>query len=102
MRMDRPNGTDDGRGTSASPTRSGPLTQVAHALLPHWWRSHRGDPLHPHGRRFTPKYRAKRRRVRDLWVLAGVCMVVWPTIQVVVPVLLGMTFLSFCILDETQ
>lgn len=56
---------------------------------------------HPHWRRFTGKYRRKQRIVRDIWLSAGVLMLLSPLAAL--PVwLLGTTLLSFVVLDETQ
>ncbi len=55
---------------------------------------------HPSWRRYTSKYRRKRRVVRDLWLYSGVLMVVVP-FPLLLVMALGTTLLSFVILDET-
>lgn len=55
---------------------------------------------HPSFRRYTLKYRKKRKIVRDLWIVSGLLMVI-ASIQVMVILALGTTFLAFAILDET-
>lgn len=55
---------------------------------------------HPDWRRYTGKYRKKRRIVRDAWLLSSALMVTLP--WGLTPVIaLATTFVSFMILDET-
>lgn len=56
---------------------------------------------HPSWRRYTRKYRLKRKIVRDVWIVSGVLMIGAPLGAVIV-LALGTTFLSFMILDETH
>jgi len=53
-------------------------------------------------RRRQPGYRAKRSIVRDLWLGAGVLMIVVSQPAAVCVVALATTFASFMILDETS
>ncbi|NIB41161.1 hypothetical protein HBA55_16275 [Pseudomaricurvus alkylphenolicus] len=69
---------------------------------PHWLNSRDPDAEHFHRRRFTHKYREKQRIVRSVWFSAGVVMLAFPQPHVVIALLLFTTFLSFCILDETE
>ena len=56
---------------------------------------------HPHLRRFTPKYRAKKKLVKHIWI-ASACLMLWhPVIYFLISLMLATTFLSFIILDET-
>ncbi len=55
---------------------------------------------HPSWRRFTRRYRRKRRIVKNVWILSGLLMIAIP--PAAVPLLaLGTTFIAFMILDET-
>jgi hypothetical protein len=53
-------------------------------------------------RRSHPRYRAKRRIVRDLWIGASTVMLLIPVPAVICALALLTTFVSFMILDETQ
>ena len=53
-------------------------------------------------RRSNPRYRAKKARVRDLWIVSGLLMVALPHPAAVTGVALLTTFASFMILDETS
>lgn len=55
---------------------------------------------HPSLRRWTRRYRAKRRLVRDLWLLVGVLMLLLPPVAQLA-LALPTAFLAFVILDET-
>jgi hypothetical protein len=54
-----------------------------------------------HERRSSAGYRAKKGIVRDLWLGAGLLMIVLPHPAAVCAVALATTFASFMILDET-
>lgn len=56
---------------------------------------------HPHYRRFTPVYRARRKLVRDMWIGLGLLMTLLPPAGVMVIAMLG-TFAAFLILDESE
>jgi len=55
---------------------------------------------HPHWRRYTRKYRRKKKIVRNIWVVSGLLMIGAP-LGVTAVLGLGTTFLAFIILDET-
>jgi hypothetical protein len=59
------------------------------------------DEDHPHRRRFTPGYRRKRGIVKNVWIGSALVMILQPP-AIVVAMVLGTTFLSFVILDETS
>ncbi|MDX1655212.1 MAG: hypothetical protein R3310_08350 [Candidatus Competibacteraceae bacterium] len=71
------------------------------SLLPRWVNDRYPDPQHFHRRRFTPRYRAKQRIVRDIWTVAGGIMLINPIVPYVALVGLTTILLSFVILDET-
>ncbi len=56
---------------------------------------------HPSLRRWTRRYRVKRRLVRDLWLVAGALMLLLPPVAQLA-LALPTTFLAFVILDETS
>ncbi len=53
-------------------------------------------------RRASPRYRAKRALVRDVWIGVGVVMLVLPNPAAIGLLALVATFASFMILDETR
>ena len=53
-------------------------------------------------RRASPRYRAKRSMVRDMWIGIGVLMLLIPHPAAVGMLALLATFVSFMILDETR
>jgi hypothetical protein len=55
---------------------------------------------HPSLRRYTCKYRKKKKIVRDLWVVSGLVMLCVP-LTFMLAMALGTTMLAFVILDET-
>jgi hypothetical protein len=57
---------------------------------------------HPSDRRQTARYRAKRRIVRDIWIINGLLMLAMPHPAAVVILALAGSFLGFMILDETR
>jgi hypothetical protein len=52
-------------------------------------------------RRRTPAYRAKQRLVKDLWLGAGLLILVQPVLPLAMIIGLLTTFIAFAILDET-
>ena len=70
-------------------------------VLPDWALDARPDYQHFHRRRYTPRYRAKKRVVRDLWIGAGCVMLLHPVLAFVLTTALITTFVAFVILDET-
>ncbi|ABI57835.1 hypothetical protein ACN2MM_13240 [Alkalilimnicola ehrlichii MLHE-1] len=73
-----------------------------------WYRIVRPPPglseedraRHPSWRRTTRHYRRKQRRVRDLWIGAGLLMILAP-VTAIPAILLGTVLAAFTILDET-
>lgn len=59
------------------------------------------DFSHPSRRRFTAQYHAKRSVVRNVWIAAGLLMLINPILPVIMIIALPTTLLSFMILDET-
>lgn len=55
---------------------------------------------HPSLRRYTQKYRKKKKIVRDLWLVSGILMLCVP-VTFMLAMALGTTLLAFVILDET-
>lgn len=54
---------------------------------------------HPHWRRKSPQYAAKRRYVRDLWIYSGLLIIFLPlSVQIISVAALG--FLSLSVLDD--
>lgn len=69
--------------------------------MPDWIDDRSPDDSHPHRRRFTAAYRRKRGMVKSLWIGSGLIMACLASLTVIAALLLGTTFLSFVILDET-
>ena len=69
--------------------------------LPDWLRAGRTDLEQLHQRRQTSHYLARKRKVKTLWIIAGIIMTLHPKIYFIVLVGLLTTFLSFAILDES-
>jgi hypothetical protein len=55
---------------------------------------------HPTFRRYTRRYRKKRKIVRDIWIVSGLLMLCVP-LNFILALVLGTTFLAFMVLDET-
>lgn len=53
-------------------------------------------------RRASPRYRAKRGLVRDVWIGVGIVMLLLPDPAAIGALALLATFVSFMILDETH
>ncbi len=62
--------------------------------------SERERARHPSWRRYTRRYAAKRRIVRDVWIVSGLIMLALPLAAQIL-LALATTFLAFVILDET-
>ena len=77
------------------------LSWLAKLFLPKWMTRAEGEPEHFHGRRFTSKYRKKRRIVFCLWVLVAGVALAEPGPQFLLGLCLFTIFLSLAILDET-
>ncbi|MCG6965791.1 MAG: SNG1 family protein [Chromatiaceae bacterium] len=78
-----------------------PRAWIHRCLLPHWLKDQCPDHEHPHRRRFTAVYRRKRGIVKNVWIASGLVMAAQGSLALVVALVLGTTFLSFVILDET-
>ena len=76
--------------------------RLANLLLPEWMADKTPDPNHFYRRCFTPRYRAKRGIVKNVWIGAAAIVLCNPVPAVMMIVGLGASFLSFMILDETQ
>lgn len=75
-------------------------------LMPAWYQKdfldERKATKHAHYRRFSRKYRARRKLVRTLWTGTGCLMLLFPTPPIVVGAVIFSTCLSFAILDESE
>ncbi len=71
-------------------------------LLPDWVWDCTPDEGHFYGRCFTPRYRAKRRVVRDVWLGSLCIMFLHPVLPFMLALGLATTLLAFVILDETD
>lgn len=60
------------------------------------------DNNHPLFRRATWSYRRKMRIVKNFWIGAGLIVIVFPFLPLLVFLTLATTFVSFSILDETE
>lgn len=74
---------------------------LSRCVLPQHLSDHSPDPSSPHRRRFTRSYRRKRGLVKNLWMGAGLVILLQPTLAFLITVTLAMTFLAFVVLDET-
>lgn len=70
-------------------------------LLPAWLFQTQPDAKHFHRRRFTSKYRSKKRIVWNLWGAVALLVIFIPVVPIAVFACLLTSFLSFAILDET-
>lgn len=77
------------------------LMTLLRPLLPDHLYDRTPDPASPHRRRFTAKYRRKLGLVKNLWIAAGLLVLLSPTVATLLIVGLSMTFLAFIVLDET-
>ena len=75
-------------------------------IMPSWYQKDFFDPSseskHAHFRRFSGRYKAKRRLVKTLWTGTGFLMLIFPTPPILVGGVLFSTCLSFAILDESE
>ena len=67
-----------------------------------WLCAGRADYAAFQARKRTPFYRARKRTCKNLWIGAGLVMLIHPTLPFVAVIALLATFLSFTILDETE
>ncbi|WP_062263946.1 hypothetical protein [Endozoicomonas arenosclerae] len=68
---------------------------------PDWMQDKTPDARHFYRRTFTASYRAKRSIVKNIWIAAGLLMLINPVIHIALLIALPVTLLSFVILDET-
>ena len=78
-----------------------PITFLRKHLITDGAEPHPPDHLHPHWRRHTAKYRRKQGICKNLWIGSGLIMCLSASLEVVIGLGLGTTFLSFMILDDT-
>ena len=78
-----------------------PKNWLRRQILPEWTRDESPDQEHPHKRRFTNAYLRKKGIVKNLWICSGLLMILLASPALILATTLGMTFLSFMILDET-
>jgi len=71
-------------------------------LKPNWLSDCTPDKNHFHRRRFTAKYKSKQRIVRGIWLSFAVVALCFQALQIFFALGLLTTFISFCILDETE
>lgn len=69
--------------------------------VPAWCRAGRADLHLSHLRRLSPAYRAKQQIVKQVWMGAGMVMLIHPVLPMVTIISLFTTFVAFAILDET-
>ncbi len=70
---------------------------LALLLCPGWFN--RQQPVADHTR--SPRYQAKKRIVKGIWIASGLMMLAYPLLPFIVTLGLFTTFLSFTILDES-
>ncbi|WOG28648.1 hypothetical protein [Endozoicomonas sp. 8E] len=68
---------------------------------PDWMQDQLPDNRHFYRRTLTGSYRAKKKIVKNIWIAAGLLMLINPVIHIVMLIALPVTLLSFVILDET-
>ncbi|WP_051786049.1 hypothetical protein [Endozoicomonas numazuensis] len=69
---------------------------------PDWMQNQSPEANHFYRRTFTRSYRTKKRIVKNIWIAAGLLMLINPVIHIVMLIALPATLLSFVILDETS
>lgn len=67
-----------------------------------WLCAGRADYAAFQRRKRTPEYRARKRLCKNIWIGAGLLMVLQPTLPIIGTLGLLATFLSFAILDESD
>jgi hypothetical protein len=60
------------------------------------------DEAHPHRRRFTKKYRAKKALVMKMWLVMGLLIALFPMPHLMISLALLGALISFVLLDETS
>ena len=71
-------------------------------FLPDWAQNHTPDANHPYRRLFTRRHKVKRNLVKNIWIGAGLVMLINPVLHILLAIVLSVTFLSFAILDEAS
>ena len=71
-------------------------------LKPNWLSNCNPDKNHFHRRRFTEKYKNKQRIVRNIWFSFVAVVLCFQALQIFFILGLFTTFISFCVLDETE
>lgn len=69
---------------------------------PEWMERDQPDARHFHRRRFTRRYRKRQKVVERVWLVAATLLFFFPSPPLAVGGILFSTFLSFCILDESD
>lgn len=71
-------------------------------LAPAWMRDRTPDENHFYRRFFTAKHRAKKAKAKRLWIGVLLLLLLFPHPPLIVTMLLFTTFLTFCLLDESN
>ncbi len=69
---------------------------------PAWMEVENPEARHFHRRRFTQRYRQRQKLVERIWLFAALLLFFFPSPPLAVAGILFSTFLSFCILDESE
>ncbi|WP_293267797.1 hypothetical protein [Neptunomonas sp.] len=72
------------------------------AIIPTWMQNQQPDSTHFYRRQFTKSYQRKRLIVRRLWLCSIFLILLFPSMVFASVVGLLSTFISFCLLDETN
>ncbi len=79
------------------------LSLLGRYFLSHYYREEFiVDKEHPNYRRLSVQYRRKQSIVKNFWIGSGVICLVFPFLPLIAIMTLATTFISFCILDETD
>jgi hypothetical protein len=74
-----------------------------HYFLSHLYRQEFiFDSDHHYYRRYSKQYKKKQGIVKNFWIAAGIVMVCFPLLHVLVIITMATTFASFTFLDETK
>lgn len=71
-------------------------------LAPAWMRDQTPDKDHFYRRRFTVKHRAKKARIKLLWIVVAIICLIFPYPHIITVLLLLTTFVTFSWLDESN
>lgn len=77
------------------------LDTLKAAMMPQWASLKSPDAKHFYRRKFTDQYARKKRQVKHLWISALLLVLFFPTLPLLISMVMFTSFLSFCILDET-